>query len=220
METKLRFKVGDKVKIIANTGGHSFEIGEDVEISHLGEEDYRAFNKDGDYWWVRCTDIEPIEPARKIKGYRLKDEYYKYSNAVEKIWSANGRILTFSHHELIGKTNAEILISVGVGHWIEPVYEEPEFTAKRLKVITMRCEGGSFEIEVSKKGIYYRTENAWLSVKDLKQILFTAVNLGSLDAGHTKYLVTTSSADFGCRKVVPIIDVRNLLEEYESICKL
>lgn len=55
-------KVGDKVKITANTGGglfgHGFEIGEKVKIIHVYDDHYGAENIDGEVWYIDDEECE------------------------------------------------------------------------------------------------------------------------------------------------------------------
>lgn len=84
-----------------------------------------------------------------------------------------------------------------------------EIEASQTKVITLRCEGGTFDIEVSKKGIYYKLEDKLLKHTDLKLIDFT-VKVGG-------YEFTPSHIDSGCKKQVPIEDWRKVLKAYDEI---
>ena len=61
-ETKtMKYKVNDKVKIVACNHGHGFEIGEFVRITEVTEINYRAEYLDGhDYWYVEDDEIAPI----------------------------------------------------------------------------------------------------------------------------------------------------------------
>lgn len=57
-------RVGDKVRIVAEHGGHGFEVGEVVMLTetHEGSFDFRADDLDGsDYWYVYKDEIEPID---------------------------------------------------------------------------------------------------------------------------------------------------------------
>ena len=66
-----KFKVGDKVKIIANTAGHMFDIGEIVYIQQVFDNNYRAGRKRYstkllDWWYVGKEDIAPIYFSAKV----------------------------------------------------------------------------------------------------------------------------------------------------------
>lgn len=178
----------------------------------------------------------------------------------------------------------------GVMHWFEPVYEEPEFTAKKgewvvitdfgrlidmdfslnrayqlekdfsqrefyvekddhgqrngyfgdgvyslklrkatpseiakakegeTKVITMRCEGGTFEIEVSKKGIYYRPEKAWINIANIRDAI-SATKVGNQSTASGFFIFKPTMLDAGCKKGTYVSDWEKVLEEYERICK-
>lgn len=63
----MKYKVGDKVRIVAQTHGHRFEIGSSVTICEVlnsaGVEYYDAKN-DNEHWYLTDNEIEPYtEPA-------------------------------------------------------------------------------------------------------------------------------------------------------------
>lgn len=56
-------KVGQEVRVVANTTGHEFEIGEIVKIASLlpnGEIEMAEKLDGSDYWYLDEEDIEPI----------------------------------------------------------------------------------------------------------------------------------------------------------------
>jgi hypothetical protein len=60
----MRFKVGDKVRIVSEVIGHEFEIGEEVIIVETddGHQDYVATGIDHkEQYFVIDEEIEPIE---------------------------------------------------------------------------------------------------------------------------------------------------------------
>lgn len=90
-----------------------------------------------------------------------------------------------------------------------------EIEASQTKVITLRCEGGTFDIEVSRKGVYYKPENKWLDVNSLNQSInpiITSINVSGYDF---KLVITT--IDSGCKKQVPIEDWRKVLKAYNEL---
>ena len=60
---ELKFKVGDKVRVVANTTRHRFEIGEVVTILNASPKDknceYKAENGE-EFWWLTTTEVEAI----------------------------------------------------------------------------------------------------------------------------------------------------------------
>ncbi len=57
----MKFEIGCKLKVIANTMHHGFEIGEIITIDYFSKTDgcYRASNED-DWWWIREDEIEKL----------------------------------------------------------------------------------------------------------------------------------------------------------------
>lgn len=64
----MKFKAGDKAKVIACKYGHKFNIGEVVTITELKLESwgYECSNND-DYWCLNDEELEPIESTIVIK---------------------------------------------------------------------------------------------------------------------------------------------------------
>ena len=60
-----KFKVGDRVRIVQETYGHEFNIGDVVEITKVTETDYQARSKD-DYWWILDCEAELVSKASKF----------------------------------------------------------------------------------------------------------------------------------------------------------
>lgn len=58
----MKYKVGDKVKIVENQAKHGFKIGEIVEIVKRDDTEipYRCYNGE-EHWWVREEDIKLAE---------------------------------------------------------------------------------------------------------------------------------------------------------------
>jgi len=92
----------------------------------------------------------------------------------------------------------------------DPVYEE------EIKIITLRCEGGTFEIEVSKKGIYYKPEDVYLSLILLRKAIDNKIMVSST---NKDYSFVPSHINSGCKKSVPVCDWVKVLDAYDDISK-
>lgn len=58
----MKFKVGDKVKVIAKKHGHHFNIGEIVKIEHTSEYGYTCKSlKNNNYWNLRDDEIVKVK---------------------------------------------------------------------------------------------------------------------------------------------------------------
>lgn len=76
---------GDYVKIIDETGGHGFKIGEIVKIKHKSSYDFTAEYLDGsDYWYVGADEIEKASEEEEVAQIRAKQ-------AEHVRWAAIGR---------------------------------------------------------------------------------------------------------------------------------
>lgn len=61
-----KFKVGDRVRVIANEYGHEFDIGEVVTIIKVCPDDYQAESDDGDAWWVIASELLPVPQVNTL----------------------------------------------------------------------------------------------------------------------------------------------------------
>lgn len=67
----MRYKAGDKVRIVCEIYGHGFCVGDIVEIFEVGETDYRAI-KDGHSWYITGEEVEPVgSETEENKGNKM-----------------------------------------------------------------------------------------------------------------------------------------------------
>lgn len=58
----MKFKVGDKVKVIAEKYGHEFDIGEIVKIEEIDDRDYKCSSlKKDELWWMREDEFVKVK---------------------------------------------------------------------------------------------------------------------------------------------------------------
>lgn len=57
-----KFKVGDRVVVVANSNAHYFDIGEEVTINGYDEreDEYWCENDDRDAWWVKADEAVSV----------------------------------------------------------------------------------------------------------------------------------------------------------------
>lgn len=66
----MKFKVGDKVKVIAKRHGHGFNIGEIVKIEEISDRDYTCSSlKENELWWMGEDEFTKV----KFTKLDLKD---------------------------------------------------------------------------------------------------------------------------------------------------
>lgn len=111
----MKFKVGDKVRVIAEKRGHEFDIGEIVKIEEISDKDYKCSSLEkNELWWMgedeftkvkfiksdlKDGDIVTYRDGRKrtIVAESLIDEYghevaglRTYDNELKNKFSATG----------------------------------------------------------------------------------------------------------------------------------
>lgn len=58
----MKFKVGDKVKVIAKKHGHGFNIGEIVKIEEISDRDYKCSSlKKDELWWMGEDEFTKVK---------------------------------------------------------------------------------------------------------------------------------------------------------------
>ena len=119
----MKYKVGDKVRVINNSNDNQFKIGEIVTITHLYENTdnptashYKA-NSNNDSWWVNDNNIEPFNYKDMTKcivlGEAKSEEPKKAVVFIKNIYMSNQEIhldqatnpSAFDNIELVSKHN-------------------------------------------------------------------------------------------------------------------
>lgn len=77
--TQHKYKVGDKVKVMANTNSHNFGIGQEVTLisceQFQGLNAYDAKSLHGCTWYVRESDIELIKENKTMQQKQFKNSF-------------------------------------------------------------------------------------------------------------------------------------------------
>lgn len=156
----------------------------------------------------------PKSKEKKILGYKYKDFVKdKWIAAVLNHISYNkdNHLLNGTHFSIGSQVHNKLKEAGVLDTWCELVYEEEN------KIFTLRCKDGEFELEVSKRGIYYAPENKFLNVKTLNYICEQIV----LTTGtSTEYHCYIKVIDLGCKKNVPIEDLKKVVNEYKRLSQI
>jgi len=155
----------------------------------IQEENKKPEFKVGDI--VVCLDTQ-----KTLNG--TKDEMYKIIRFLDKNWVYIDVSSTISVSRLRLATPQEI-----------EEYNNP------AKIFKMTSSSGDFELEVSKKGIYYRPEGKWLST----DYLWEFVNPGERLPVHLGkgYYVNVSKVDVGCKKDCLVSEFQEVYDYYKSL---
>lgn len=83
----MKFKVGDKVKVIAKKHGHGFNIGEIVKIEEISDRDYKCSSlKKDELWWMGEDEFTKV---KFIKSDLKDGDIVTYRNGLKKIVSGD-----------------------------------------------------------------------------------------------------------------------------------
>jgi len=98
--------------------------------------------------------------------------------------------------------------------------QEIEEYNNKPKIFKMIASNKSFELEVSKKGIYYRPEDKWLNLTSINDMLIS-INLNHGSIFHTdnldKYVWKTNHVDVGCKKLTLVSEWKKVYDYYKSL---
>lgn len=163
---------------------------------------------------VHFTKSKEKTMEKKIIGYRLiKPEYTEAALKIEgNFWISHGirtgQILYSGRKESVEKLkNAGVL-----DLWFEPVYEEE----KKEKEFLLRCNfTSSFTLLVTKDGFYYRPDNKTLDPVIIQNMI---LNVSQQYNGY-EFTSFISHLDMGCKKMVPVEDIKPLIEYWEELNK-
>jgi hypothetical protein len=98
-----------------------------------------------------------------------------------------------------------------------------EIEQAQVKIFKMTSSSGDFELEVSKKGIYYRPENSWLNTKFqlLNNTAERNIDYANSSAPNSpeigRYKMTLTKLDVGCKKDCLISEWQEVFKYYNLI---
>lgn len=218
----------------------------DHQEKQSNKRDVAVFEKDkdtskygGGFWWdeteegvefwekiITHNDFNVFfekypKELKKLVGYRLKEHKYYKAAAVlchaplfEKYFSKTGE-----EYNILACGNYKVILEeAGVlDLWFEPVYE-----SVGPNIIKMQSATGEFELEVSKEGIYYAPDKAWLDANWLDTLCTMTYKLPASrkDGTHQKdfvYDVAVTHVDVGCKKHTLVSDWKKVLDAY-ALC--
>lgn len=100
--------------------------------------------------------------------------------------------------------------------------EEIEEYNNKLKIFKMTSSSGDFELEVSKKGIYYRPEDSWVDPASIEKMLLSAIPVyGKFNSRlplHT-YTMEFETVKVGCKSGCSVKAWKEVYEYYKSLQK-
>lgn len=83
----MKFKVRDKVKVIAKKHGHGFNIGEIVKIEEISDRDYKCSSLEkNELWWMGEDEFTKV---KFIKSDLKDGDIVTYRNGLKKIVSGD-----------------------------------------------------------------------------------------------------------------------------------
>lgn len=92
-----------------------------------------------------------------------------------------------------------------------------EIEKSKIKIFTMTVRGGSFELEVSSKGIFYRPENAYIDLSFLQQFEDLKIARNENDGDNKPYKVSVTRINVGCKTDCLVQEWKDVFDYYKSV---
>lgn len=156
----MKYKIGDKVRIVGNNHNHYFNVGSLVEITGLDEIDcdYKCSGIDKygnkDSWWVSEDDIAPLEYTwedflKAPIGTKVTFEKGEvYVKDTEESFNFNRDFLYYDEVEKFASNDFGKIVTIE-----EPIYTtvyEPKEEVKEMTIAELEKELG-YKIKVVKE---------------------------------------------------------------------
>jgi len=153
---------------------------------------------------------------KKIIGYKLKEDCKQFGLAAKSITGLGLDLDPITVRPPSAGCDGTLcyrkLKEAGVlDLWFEPIYEEQK------KTLNIRCNDGGFDIEVSKDGIFYAPDNAFLDVTQLRELCKSTEVRTKKGNASSQYSFKATHLDSGCKKGVPVEDWIKVLNAYDEI---
>lgn len=173
-----------------------------------------------------------IKEAHK-RGFKYGISFHLIRTTVDDDFTickeVNKDILTSLNSGTVGNyfyydIDSDTLFTHGKGLYV--IYEKGGWAQLKPNELTpvkvfLSCDGGSFEVEVSKKGIYYKPEGTWINVDDLRKAVdvITVRRVTSLELGIMPgiYTFTPVVIHSGCKRNVPVAEWGRVLTIYDEL---
>lgn len=172
------------------------------KIRHATTEEILNYQKENKP--VKAT----METEKKIIGYNLKKGFDE-SMIARALDTHTGSVKNGCWLPNRGKIFDNAMKLCVLDLWFEPVYEEDE------KTFELSCDGGTFELAVSKKGLYYAPDNKYLDAAILRSFLISKES----NLRHQSYTfqIPITHIHMGCKKNVPISHLWECLSYYFNL---
>jgi len=204
------------------------------KILYFGEEEYskletlsiKEFQLPSD--WSKCLDFMKENMDRWLKiQEENKEPEFKVGDIVvagnpNVICDAKGRTgriesIIPGNHPYNINFGSNLIVWCQIERLATP--QEIEEYNNKPKIFKMTSTSGNFELEVRKKGIYYRPEDKYLNVSNIEQMcLGFRINNGNLnDTNRDCYIITYETVKVGCKSGCKISEWKQVYDYYKSL---
>ena len=156
-----------------------------------------------------------IQEENKEPEFKIGDHIKYISNngitgetcKLGKVWKQDGILWGMSaemgHHNL------------SCGEYRKATPQEIEEYNNKPKIFKMTSSSGDFELEVSKKGIYYRPEDKWFDASEIQRLL--SQRESTICTSKFRMAYSFDTVTIGCRKSISIDRIKEVYDYYKSI---
>lgn len=154
---------------------------------------------------LKCFRPATEEEIKSVQQFKVGDWIY-YESAYHKAGPYQiAKIVANGEYK---STKDQYHDNRGKGNYRLATKEEIEEYLNKSKVFTIKSSNGDFEVEVSKKGIYYKADDKWLP---------TEVNWNTTFNGYFPYEVTASHFNIGYQKEISLDQLNEVYNYYKSL---
>lgn len=156
-----------------------------------------------------------IEYPLSYKDLKRGEFYTKEKENQEKFTFKYGYDLWYSHVKKSIITSFDIFdYSTKFDNFRKATQEEIDFF-KQEKEFTLSCSSGIFYLIVTEKGLYYKLDDRYLCISNMRKL----IEEFSFKENGYEFKKNIKSVDMGCKKNVPIEDLKVCIDYYDKVFK-
>lgn len=168
----------------------------------------------GKYTIYTLKQLQDMETKTKeIIGYKFKPEFKEA--AIKILRNSESYIprnvnVDFEKNSLDLNTLSKLQV---LNIWCDEVYKEDE-----VKIVKLNSDSGEFELEISKAGLFYRSEAKYLNITHIREFIKTMNQIWHIESGNgSSYGFKCNSIDMGCKKKVTLKELENVMKVYNDL---
>lgn len=207
------FKIGDIVIASINKVQYIGQISE-INPNMIFMINWEGFNYSGG------SRHKYDDGFHKIERKATPEEIEEYNNPFKvgvyvSFTSKQGEIITSKIKEWGSASYCILENGLEPFKHIIRVATKEEIENSKIKIFKMTSSSGDFELEVSKKGIYYRPEDKWFDASEIQRLL--SQRESTICTSRFRMAYSFDTVTIGCRKGMSIDQIKEVYDYYKSL---